>query len=357
MLAQVHFPQTLYPEELDRYLFDGWFRMGQTIFTTNFLHFKQEYFSAIWLRLDLQAMADDKKQRNIFKLNSKFAVEIQPARLRQEHENLFARYRQQVDFEPSSSVHVLLYGKGSSTVFNTYEVNVYDGARMIAAGFFDLGRESAAGITSFYDPDYKKFSLGKFLIYLKAEYCRTHGLRYFYPGYFVPGYAAFDYKLTIHPEALQFLELETGQWKPIAAFREIETVPLRAIDAKLECLQNELASQGIESRIVSYDYFDANLIPDLNHMELFDFPRFLHFYDFHNNVINSLVVFDVRDQRYHWMVMRSVWMAEQPSMDPDHYTAHLLKVEEEVVAMSSERDMASALALAIRSDVLKQRLG
>jgi leucyl-tRNA---protein transferase len=46
MFAQVHSPESLHPVELDRYLDNGWFRMGQTIFTTNFLNFNNELFSA-----------------------------------------------------------------------------------------------------------------------------------------------------------------------------------------------------------------------------------------------------------------------------------------------------------------------
>ncbi|MBA4056534.1 MAG: arginyl-tRNA--protein arginylyltransferase, partial [Marivirga sp.] len=53
MFAQVHSPEKLLPRELDAYLEQGWFRMGQTIFTTNFLNFKNEFYSALWLRIML----------------------------------------------------------------------------------------------------------------------------------------------------------------------------------------------------------------------------------------------------------------------------------------------------------------
>ena len=82
------------------------------------------------------------------------------------------------------------------TIYNTHEINLFDGEKLIAVGYFDIGTRSAAGISSFYDPSYKKYSLGKYLIYLKMEYCQKMGFEYFYPGYFVPGYKAFDYKLS-----------------------------------------------------------------------------------------------------------------------------------------------------------------
>ena len=66
MLAQVHFPQSLSGEELDRYLAEGWFRMGQTIFTTNFLNFKQKFYSAIWLRIRLdECLRSTTEEKNL----------------------------------------------------------------------------------------------------------------------------------------------------------------------------------------------------------------------------------------------------------------------------------------------------
>ena len=52
MLVELHNPiDSLNGEELDKYLERGWFRMGQTIFTTNFLKFNGLIYSVIWLRI------------------------------------------------------------------------------------------------------------------------------------------------------------------------------------------------------------------------------------------------------------------------------------------------------------------
>ena len=62
--AEKHYPEVLLPEDLDAYLEKGWYRMGQTIFTTHFLCFDKGFFSAIWVRLDLQNFSFNKRQRN-----------------------------------------------------------------------------------------------------------------------------------------------------------------------------------------------------------------------------------------------------------------------------------------------------
>jgi arginine-tRNA-protein transferase len=356
MLAQVHFPQSLSGGELDRYLAEGWFRMGQTIFTTNFLNFKQKFYSAIWLRIRLSECVFSKSEEKLFRLNGHFSIQIQKANIDQEKENLFTRYRTQVSFEPSSSLQSLLFGKAVDDIYETLEITVRDGEKLIGCGFFDLGKTSAAGITSFYDPAYKKFSLGKFLIYQKITFARTNGLQFFYPGYFVPGYPAFDYKLKLHSNAQEFFELATGSWRGIATFSD-ELSPIAIMQKKLNDLNKELSVLNIPSSVLHYEFYDANLVPDLSHMELFDFVVFLQYFDFFENVINSLVVYDVRDQRYHWMVVKSVWKSDHLPQPDNFYAAHLLKMEEEVISTANASEMAEILALAIRSKVFAQNLG
>ncbi|MGC3943525.1 MAG: GNAT family N-acetyltransferase [Chryseolinea sp.] len=205
MFASVHDPESLSPAELDAYLARGWFRMGPTIFTTNFLSFKENLYSAVWLRVDLADFEGGKTQAKLFKTNSVFTTRIRRATITDEKESLFAKYKKSVPFEASASLNHLLFGKATATVYNTFEVDVFDKDRLIAVGYFDLGKEAGMGISSIYDPEYKKYSLGKYLIYLKMNHCKELGMRYFYPGYFVPGYPFFDYKLSIGKNALQYL--------------------------------------------------------------------------------------------------------------------------------------------------------
>src|SRR5687768_3659888 len=100
MFAQVKCPETLLQEELDHYLERGWFRMGQTIFTTNFLNFKNLFYSAVWLRLELEKYTSDSREEKLRKRNNSFRVEIRKAVVTQEKEMLYAAYRKNLPFEP-----------------------------------------------------------------------------------------------------------------------------------------------------------------------------------------------------------------------------------------------------------------
>ena len=329
MFAQVYFPETLSRESLDHYLEQGWFRMGQTIFTTNFLNFKNQLYSALWLRASLREFVPSKAQQKIARLNEKFRVEIQKASITPEKEMLFATYKLKVPFEASASLQQLLYGKNDTNIYNTYEVLLYDGDKLIGVGYFDVGIASAEGISSFYDPAYKKFSLGKYLIFLKMSYCKSLRLRYFYPGYFVPGYRAFDYKLELS-NSIEYFQLHTARWIDIQNFSPGKT-PLAHMVEKLKSLQDYVAHCGLKTNLLQYEFFDANLIPDLKGMDLFDFPVFLNL-ELLGVRDPRLVVFDVRDDQYHVLQCVSIWEPNFLQETPGFYNAQLLRVGEELFA-------------------------
>jgi len=342
MFAEALSPEQLTPPQLDAYLEKGWFRMGQTIFTTNFIHFKSEIYSAIWLRILLEEYIADHTHVKLAKSNSKFKATIQRTVISAEKEALYAKYKQSLPFQTSDSLHHLLFGRTETpSIYTTYEVTLYEGEKLIACGFFDVGETSAEGIVSFYDPEYKKYSLGKYLIYLKIQYCQELKLRYFYTGYFVPGYSYFDYKLTIAKPALYYLQLSSQQWLPIASFSDAHIPYLVAYD-KLKQVQQLLAPVSPQTRVMKYEYFDANLIPELKQTDLLDFPVFLFHDQGEEDDINLIIVFDVRDDQYHLLSCIPYWIPKEKNPDTDFYSDYFLKAVYEVYATPSEEMMSHA---------------
>ena len=339
MFAQVRCPETLEAEELDAYLEQGWFRMGQTIFTTNFLQFKNQVYSAIWLRVSLKDFSADKTQQKLTKRNSAFRTEIKPAAITFEKEKLYSNYKQHISFEASESLSHLMFRNSVQDIFNTREINIYDDDKLIATGFFDIGKNSAAGIASFYDHAYKKYSLGKYLIYLKMAYCKQLNLRYFYPGYFVPGYSFFDYKLAIGKPALNYLQLQDQKWITIDKFSS-ESIPVSIMQNRLNALHKLLSQLRVKSKVLPYSFFDANLIPDLRDAEVFDFPLLLFSSDHAADNVSPIIVFDVRDGLFHLMKCYSVWTPNPPNLAEEFYSIHLLKIEQDLFSTDVAEEMA-----------------
>jgi arginine-tRNA-protein transferase len=330
MFVEVHTPQHLTGQELDAYLERGWFRMGQTIFTTNFAHAQDRMLSTIWLRVKLFEYERDAAHIKLHKRNARFTTSIKPAELTEEKEILYARYRESLPFTVSESLQHLLFGKGDeASIYTTYEVTLYDQDKLIACGFFDLGGESSQGIVSFYDPEYKKFSPGKYLIYSKIQFCKELGLKYFYPGYFVPGNPYFDYKLNIASDALQFFHLGSNTWRNIDRFTPAD-IPVDVMRQQLEKLNVLLREAALESHVMKYEFFDAGLIPEMRNTGLLDFPLFLHFGNVSEEPVNVLVVFDVCDNQFHLLVCAPVWKPDRTNPDSTFYSAFFLKPVQEV---------------------------
>ncbi|NOT76944.1 MAG: arginyl-tRNA--protein arginylyltransferase [Cyclobacteriaceae bacterium] len=359
MFAQVQNPDHLEAQELDAYLAQGWFRMGQTIFTTNFIRFQQQIHSTIWLRILLDSYVADNTQVKLFKRNSEFRISFKLAEITEEKEKLYSIYKQTVSFPASDSLQFLLLDKRNNSeqpatktgsIFTTYEVNVHDGDRLIACGFFDLGAVSAEGITSFYDPEYKKHSLGKYLIYLKIKFCKELGMQYFYPGYFVPGNPHFDYKLSIGNEVLQFLQLSTQTWEPIQTFLP-ENIPYDVMRVKLLQVHEMLSATGQYSKLLKYNFFDANFVQEMRDTGLLDFPILL-FCGVIDNV-EPILVYDVRDGMYHLLTCVPAWKPFEVNSDEEFYSDYFLMPVAEIYRCEEGEEIGNFL-IKLKNEVMKE---
>jgi len=201
---------------LDYYLSQGYYRMQQELFTCQFVPFNSRIYTAHWLRLRLSRVEWGAEQRRLLRRNARFSAVIRPFRPNAAYEDLYARYRQGITFDAAATVDEVLLGGAEHNVFNTQVVELRDGDQLIAAGVFDYGERSIAGILNFYDPAYRQYSLGKYLLLLKIEHARHLGLDFYYPGYVLQDYPKFDYKLFPSLAATQVYDSVRGQWLPFS---------------------------------------------------------------------------------------------------------------------------------------------
>ena len=210
----IYYPETLNGAELDGFLEMGWYRMGQSVFTTHFLTTKDYSYRVFWLRYNLKKIAFSKSWQRLKTRNNQFNVEIKPLEITAEIEDLYAAYKTGIHFQAAPSVYYWLYEDQSNyNVFNTEIIEVRDKNKLIAVGIVDLGSESIAGIMNFYHPDYKKYSLGKYLMRLKIEQAQRRNFRLYYPGYIVFQRPEFDYKLSFDKSSTEVFIPETGGWQ------------------------------------------------------------------------------------------------------------------------------------------------
>lgn len=359
MFAEKHYPEELLPEELDAYLARGWYRMGQSIFTTHFLCFGEQFYSAIWVRLNLANFTFSKSLRKLLrKNNSLFRTEFNRSRITPEKEELYQLYKESFPGILAPTLRESLLDGEDSNVFDTYEVNVYEGDKLIGVSFFDVGKDSAASIMGIYDPDYQSYSIGLYTLIAEIAFCLRNNFSYFYPGYVVPGYPRFDYKLRIGK--VDYLNLATNEWQ---AFDSLQSngIPIEKIDQKLLDLKNALQRQGIPCKKLYYPLFEANLFAFWQ-TDYFDFPLFLLCNPDPKEKMSSyfIIVYDMRDGAYHLLecspledLMFYVNESYTNMFDRQRFFLELIVIKERLLRTTSHEHLQVVLMSLILSKRLK----
>ncbi len=192
--------ERLSPQALDDYLAQGWFRIGQTLMTCRLVLFDGVLRTALWTRLPLEQHRFRRSSRKLLSRNRRhFQIAFHDhARLDDEHESLYQRYRAVARGERSPSLEDFLYGDSDPVgLFDTREVSLSLDGRLVAFSWFDLGEDSSQSLMGVYEPSLSSHSLGFTTMLLEIEYSMQRGLRWFYPGYVLPGEPAMDYKLRV----------------------------------------------------------------------------------------------------------------------------------------------------------------
>lgn len=300
--------------------------------------FNNCYFNALWLKVKLDEFQISKSQLALLKQNSRFRVTVSNGKITAEKEELFFRYRNNLEFSIASSLQNLLLGDSIFDIFDSYHINIFDEQKLIAFGVFDLGEKNAEGIVNVFDPDYRKFSLGKQLMLEKIMFLKNRGFENFYPGYFVPGYQQFDYKLKINTEATYFLDVGEQKWLPQKLLTSF-CKPLDLIQSKLEALANVLSEKGFKATLLRYNFFDISLVKTYIEYDLLDIPIFLFcFPNFHRQ--EALIVFDVFNKNYQFILCNKPFQSNMDDIE-GHYVKFLLKKDQIIFEESDVTVFAS----------------
>ena len=207
----IHCPPQIKGEVLDMYLSAGWYRYGNKIFTIDFFTENEKLYQVYWLRYNVLKLKLSDSNQKILNKNKLFNYKIIPFQNSIELEALHSLYLEKIDFVTISSIEELMEDVNGS-VYNSMLIEIRDENKLIGAGIFDYGKNSIAGIKNIFHPEYKKYSLGKYLMLLKYQYCLQKKIKWYYPGYFAPGHKKFDYKLTIDADATEVCLIDNRQW-------------------------------------------------------------------------------------------------------------------------------------------------
>ena len=223
MLFDFEFPDTIKGGVLDNFLSRGWFRIGSMVYTVDRAMFGKKLYPVYWLRYSVKKVNLCRKNIKLISENSCFEISCRPLELTNEIEQLFEKYRMGVKFKLPTGLDTIL-GDESCTTFESRLMTIRDNGHLIAAGIFDVGKSAMEDIINFYDPAYKRYSLGKFLMLRKYQYCLENGYDYYYPGYYLPGQGVLSYKLFLDNAATEVYLHDGGIW---ISLRQFETIVIK----------------------------------------------------------------------------------------------------------------------------------
>ncbi len=164
------------------------------------------------LRIDLASCTFTKSQRRVLNKNADLRTEIAPAAIDGELRALFQRHKQRFTHNIPDSLETFLGPDPAHGPCECRMLRVFDGPRLIAASFFDIGQQSASSVYGLFEPEYSKRSLGIFTLLLEIQHCRTSGLHHLYSGYATHEPSVYDYKKQfLHT---QYLDWTAAAWLP-----------------------------------------------------------------------------------------------------------------------------------------------
>lgn len=292
MFTQFHNPPSLHGENLDNYLANGWFPSGQYIYTTKILNLEGNLYSPIRIRLMLDGYEFRKSLRKIWNKNQQFETVYRKAFISKEKEELYQKHRKRFEGHISQTIKESLMDGGETNVYDTYEVAVYDGEKLVAVSFFDVGKNSMASVMGLFDPEYGSYSLGFYTMLAEIYYGKKQGFKYYYPGYVIPGYPKFDYKLRIG--AVQYYKAIEDEWLPYKEMKK-EELPTEIIENQLLTLSEKLTNKNIHHQIYYYPHFDKGYLHQVGELREMESPLFLQLY---LNVIGQNVMVEYNLQKH-----------------------------------------------------------
>lgn len=192
---------------------EGWRHFGEHFFRYSLAEHDLELCHVLPLRVDLTRFVPSRSQRRVLKNNQDLQVVIRDAVISSDKEALFDRHRKRFKDNVPDSLHDFLSEQPASVPCRNQEICVYQGDRLLAVSFLDIGETATSAVYAAFEPAEHKRSLGIFTMLCAIEHSRSLDCRYYYSGYAYREPSMYDYKKNF--AGLEFLDWSAG-WRPYA---------------------------------------------------------------------------------------------------------------------------------------------
>jgi len=165
------------------------------------------------LRVPVEVFRPTRSQRRVLRRNRDLRVTVGAPKLTDRKHRMYAAYLDdQHDGTMSRSRRALsdfLYDSPVNTLEFCYRLK----NRLVAVSIADRSRAALSSVYVFFDPRFRRRSLGTFSALWEIDFCRRAGTAFYYLGYYVAGSARMNYKARFRP--CEILDPSRG-WVPPA---------------------------------------------------------------------------------------------------------------------------------------------
>ena len=240
------------------------------LYKVDLLCIESGIFGVVNVRMNLDRFELKKSQRKrIARCDRRFSFSIGRAKPDAEKEALYALHKKRFKGFIHPTLNEYLTSGFHRTVFDTREICVYDGDRLVAVSYFDMGERSMASLIGLQHPDYRSFGLGIYTMLKEIEFGCSAGFKWYYPGYVLDLPSDFDYKLSLG-------EFEyytpTKRWGSYRNFDATGTTGFQ-VRKSMEELKSGLDACGIPSKERYYPYFSLGFMAPWQ-LEFLTMPHF-----------------------------------------------------------------------------------
>lgn len=193
------------PEQTDSLLSEGWRHFGEHFYRYNLGYYKYDIRTVYALRVNLEKFSYSKNQRRVLRKNQDLETVIRPIEVTREKESLFERHKRRFEYGVPDSLYDFLSYEPARVPCEGLEVCAYRGKDLLAAAFFDVGREAISSVYAMFAPEETARSLGVFTMLVEIKYALETGRKFYYHGYAYEGNSFYDYKK-------RFRGLESYDW-------------------------------------------------------------------------------------------------------------------------------------------------
>lgn len=159
------------------------------------------------ISIDCENFTPTKSQRKLLRKNSDLRFSVHEVKIDKEHLDLINRYHKyqattfswrEQEFTQESYAESFVHHMNTA---KEYQVRNSEGA-LCAVGIIDCTEELQSSVYLYYDPSYRKKSIGIWTILKEIELCQKRGRRWLHLGLFNKEARTLNYKGNFHPYEL-----------------------------------------------------------------------------------------------------------------------------------------------------------